>query len=117
VLADIRRIEKAVLAEMVRLDRDVRRSLVKWVEKIHKADSLLGFKSVICPVPPASDLRPDVFILMVQTPWQLEQYRLYGSNILFMDGTHNTTMYENLTLFTLLVRNNWGHGGHLSSLI
>lgn len=27
-----------------------------------------------------------------------------------MDGTHNTTMYENLTLFTLLVRNNWGHG-------
>jgi hypothetical protein len=33
-----------------------------------------------------------------------------GSNIMFLDGTHNTTMYEGLVLTTLLVRDQWGHG-------
>lgn len=110
VLADVRRIEKAVQAELVRLDKDDALSVFKWVNKLRDGDSLLGFKSRTCPVPPGSDLRPDTFTLMVQTPWQREQYIEHGSNILFTDGTHNTTMYENMTLTSLLVRNKWGHG-------
>jgi hypothetical protein len=113
VLADIRRIEKAIESETIRLDKDDGTSIFKWVDKIRAANSLLGFKSGACPVPPGSDLRLDTFTLMIQTPWQLEQYRAHGSNILFMDGTHNTTMYENMTLFTLIVRNKWGHGAFL----
>ena len=117
VLADVRRIEKAVQAELVRLDKDDGLSVFKWVNKLRATDTLLGFKSRTCPAPPGSDLRPDTFTLMVQTPWQREQYTEHGSKILFVDGTHNTTMYENMTLTSLLVRNNWGHGRCLHLMI
>lgn len=33
---------------------------------------------------------------MIQRPWQRGKYIERGSNILFIDGTHNTTMYENI---------------------
>jgi hypothetical protein len=47
---------------------------------------------------------------MVQTRWQQKMFAKHGENLLCIDGTHNTTMYENLNLTTLLVRNKRGHG-------
>lgn len=109
VLADISHIEKAIESETIHLDKDNGTSIFKWVDKICTADSLLGFKSGACPVPPGSDLWLDTFTLMIQALWQLEQHHTHGSTILFMDGTHNTTMYKNMTLFTLIVCNKWSH--------
>lgn len=47
---------------------------------------------------------------MVQTPWQERMFREHGHNLVCIDGTHNTTCYENTTLTTLVVCDRWGHG-------
>jgi hypothetical protein len=47
---------------------------------------------------------------MVQTNWQCNMFRKYGGAILCIDATHNVTMYENLNLTTLVVRDKWKHG-------
>ena len=110
-LADVRRIEKAIEAEAVRLERDDGKSVFLWAEKLRAADGLLGFKSCICPAPPESGLPDDAFVLAFQTPSQRDQFHLHGNKgIAFIDGTHNTTMYKNMTLTTIIVRDHWGHG-------
>jgi hypothetical protein len=110
-LADIRRIEKAIEAEDIRLHHDDGKSVFLWAEQLRASDSLLGFKSRACPVPLGSKLANDAFTLMIQTPLQREQFHCYGNkSIAFIDGTHNTTMYENMILTTIIVRDHWGHG-------
>ncbi|KJA13627.1 hypothetical protein HYPSUDRAFT_117863, partial [Hypholoma sublateritium FD-334 SS-4] len=43
---DIRRIEKEIEAETVRLDPDDGKSLFRWADKLRSMDALLGFKSI-----------------------------------------------------------------------
>jgi len=110
VLADVRRIEKRIEAQLVRLDRDDGKSVRKWTEQLESEGSLLGFKSVSCPVPTKSGLADEVFLLAIQTKAQQTLFREFGNTLAFIDGTHNTTMYENMVLTTIIVRDNWGHG-------
>ena len=111
VLADVRRIEKAIEAEDIRLDRDDGKSAFHWAEKLRASQSLLCFKSRACPAPVGSNLADDAFVLAMQTPSQREQFHQYGHNgIAYIDGTHNETMYQNMILTTVLVRDHWGQG-------
>ena len=48
VKGDIRRIEKEIEAETVRLDPDDGKSLFRWAGKLRSIDALLGFKSISC---------------------------------------------------------------------
>ncbi len=107
----MRRIEKAIEAETVRLNRDDGKSVFLWVDRLRASDSLLGFKSRVCSAPLGSKLANDAFVLMIQSPSQRELFHRYGNNgVIFIDGTHNTTMYQNMILTTILVRDHWGHG-------
>ncbi|KAJ7468311.1 hypothetical protein B0H11DRAFT_2306036, partial [Mycena galericulata] len=90
-LRDIRRIEKEIEAEAVRLHPDDGQSTMRWVENLRNKGHLLGFKSKIDPVPPGSNLAPDLFLLMIQTDWQRKMFAKYGGAILCIDGTHNVT--------------------------
>lgn len=104
ILADVCRIEKAIEAETVRLNRDDGKSVFAWADQLRASDSLLGFKSRACSVPLGSKLADDTFTLMIQTPSQHELFHRYGNSaVVFIDGTHNTTMYQNMTLTTILV--------------
>ncbi|KAJ7511851.1 hypothetical protein B0H11DRAFT_1700081 [Mycena galericulata] len=114
-LRDIRRIQKEIQAESVRLDPDDGISTLRWVERLRARGYLLDFKSKTDPPPPGSGLASDVFTLMFQTDWQRKQFARYGESLLCIDATHNVTMYENLDLTSLLVRDNWGHGTHTIS--
>ncbi|KAF7371682.1 hypothetical protein MVEN_00024400 [Mycena venus] len=109
-LRDIRRIEKAIEAESVRLDPDDGQSTLKWVERLQSQGALLGFKAKSDPPPPSSGLEPDTFSLMIQTKWQQKKFQQYGQHLLCIDATHNTTIYEKLLLTTLVVRDKHGHG-------
>ena len=40
----------------------------------------------------------------------MEQFQKLGSDFVSIDATHNTTEYAGLNLFTILVRDWWGHG-------
>jgi hypothetical protein len=86
-------------------------SIVLWVEKLRGEQALLAFK-MSCDVPPAqSFLARDVFVLIIQTKYQKEMFHTIGHTFLGLDATHNTTHYENVSLFTLIARDRWGHGG------
>ncbi|KAJ7210954.1 hypothetical protein C8J57DRAFT_1097961 [Mycena rebaudengoi] len=109
-LRDIRRIEKKLEAENVRLHPDDGRSTLLWVENLRAKDHLLGFKSKTDPPPPSSNLASDVFFLAFQTSWQRKMFAKHGEHLLCIDATHNVTMYEKLNLTTLVVRDRWAHG-------
>ena len=47
---------------------------------------------------------------MIQTKYQKEVFRKYGHTFAGLDATHNTTHYENTSLFTVIVCDQWGHG-------
>ena len=85
-------------------------SVVQWVEHLRKFGEILAFKSSAEPAPDGSGLTADTFVLVIQTHYQKEVFEKYGHGFAGIDATHNTTHYENMSLFTIIVRDNWGHG-------
>jgi len=69
------------------------------------------------PSPTGSGLDNNAFVLVIQTKYQRECWRKHGHRFAGIDATHNTTHYENMSLFTLLVRDQWGHGVPASWMI
>jgi hypothetical protein len=92
------------------LDRDDGESIVQWVDRLHVHGEILGFKSGLQPAPKGSGLDEKAFILMVQTTYQKEVFKKYGNDFMGIDATHNTTYYKGMNLFTIMVRDHWGHG-------
>ena len=57
------------------------------------------------PLTKGSDLADNLLTLCIQIKFQKESYKCLGNGFLGIDTTHNATQY-----FTLMARNNWGHG-------
>lgn len=108
--ADIRHIEKMIEEGTIQLTSGDGVLVLEWVNKLKKAGHFVFLKWTDEAPPPGSDLNPDSFVLIIQMPYQHEYWEKYGSNFAGIDGMHNTTYYENMTLFTLLARDRWGHG-------
>jgi hypothetical protein len=85
-------------------------SILLWVAQLRAENMLLAFKMSCDPPPAGSGLVSDVFVLILQTEYQGEMYRQLGHAFVGIDATHNTTHYQNLSLFTLIVCDRWGHG-------
>jgi hypothetical protein len=109
-LQDIQWIEKDIEAENVRLHPDDGQSTLKWVDTLQHKGHLLGFKLKTNPSLPGSNVPADTFLLMIQTNRQHKMFAKYGEVLMCIDAMHNTTMYHNLNLTTLLVRDRWKHG-------
>ena len=77
---------------------------------MQNAGAVLGFKSSADPSPPDSRLAADTFALIIQTQYQREVFKKDRHSFASIDTTHNTTHYENMSLFTVIVRDQWGHG-------
>jgi hypothetical protein len=77
----------------------------------------MGFKASSDPPLPLSNLAPDVFVLAIQTPYQRKCYGKWGRQFMGVDATHNTTYYENMSPFTLIVRDRHGHGMPVAFMI
>lgn len=108
--ADIRRIQKMIEEESIRLAAQDGPSVLEWVAKLREEGHFVSLKCSNEAAPPGSNLDADSFVLIIQTKYQRECWEKYGSKFAGIDGTHNTTHYKNMTLFTLLVRDEWGHG-------
>jgi hypothetical protein len=102
--------QNLVLSRMTRLHTDDAVSAPLWAEELQKDDSALFVKFCEQPPPADSGLDDDVLILVLQTPWQREQWEKHGQYFLGIDATHNTTQYQSTSLFTLMARNDWGRG-------
>lgn len=102
--------QRGIEAEKIRLARDDGQSVLLWVDQLRKDGDLLAFKSSADAVPKDSGLDEDAFVLAMQTPYQREVFEKYGHAFAGLDATHNTTHYVNTSLFTIIVRDRWGHG-------
>ena len=109
-LADVRRIEKLIQAETIRLHQDDGLSTVYWVSKLREEDSVLAFKAKSDLPPSQSGLNKDLFLLCIQTEGQRKMLCEFGASFAAVEGTHNTTQYKDITLSTLLVHDQHGHG-------
>lgn len=109
-MGDVLRIQKMIDAESIRKHRDDGCSVVLWVEELQKEGSLLAFKGTRQPPPPNSGLALDTFVLCIQTPGQRSIFTKYATSFCAIDATHNVTQYANTNLFTVLVRDEHGHG-------
>jgi hypothetical protein len=97
-------------AQEIRLHPQDGPSIMLWAAQLQEEGALLAFKASCDPPPAGSFLAPDAFVLIVQTEYQREMFRKLGHAFMGIDATHNTTHYENVSLFTLIVRDHWGHG-------
>lgn len=102
--------QRMLEAENIRLDANDGESVLQWVERLRESGEVLAFKSSTCAVPKGSNLAADAFVLVIQTKYQQEMYRKWGNEFIGIDATHNTTHYEKMSLFTIMVRDQWGHG-------
>ena len=96
-------------AKNIRLDKDNGKSMLHWVEKLRESGEIIAFKSSMGAVPNGLALAKDAFVLVIQTKYQKEVYQKWGNEFIGVDATHNTTHYDKMSLFTIMVRDQWGH--------
>ena len=109
-MRDITRLRRIVEEDHIRLDNNDAISIRLWVTRLQQGGVEVALKDKVDPPPPGSGVEEDCFILCVQTEYQRDCFRALGSNFLSIDATHNTTQYAGVQLFTLIVRDFWGHG-------
>jgi len=108
--SDVRRIEKMIEEETVRLASQDGASVLKWVGTLREHGHYVEIKASSDDAPSGSGLDKNAFVLIIQMKYQQECWKKHGGRFAGIDVTHNTTHYENMSLFTLLVRDKWGHG-------
>lgn len=107
---EICRIRKEVLRAEIRLDANDALSTRIWVDKLRSQGDFVYYKDKLDPPPEGSDLANNLFALCIQSKFQKEAYERLGNGFLGIDATHNVTQYKGILLFTLMARDNWGHG-------
>jgi hypothetical protein len=48
--------------------------------------------------------------MCIQTTFQADMFQHLGNGFIGIDATHNVTQYPDFLLFTIVVRDQWGHG-------
>jgi hypothetical protein len=82
------------------------------MEQLKAEEKLLAFKASADPAPGDSALEAETFFLAFQTEFQREMWKKYGhGRLACINATHNVTQYSNMQLYTLLARDEHGHGG------
>jgi hypothetical protein len=107
---DIVRLHRIVENREIRYDDNDAISLQVWITQIQQDGGEVILKDKLDPSPPGSGLSPNVFVLCIQTKFQMDQFKKLGPNFVSIDATHNTNEYIGLNLFTVVVRDFWGHG-------
>jgi hypothetical protein len=107
---EICRIRKDVQRANIQLDPNDAQSTRIWVNMLQSEGEFVYYKDKQDPPPEGADLASDLFILCLQSKFQKDAYNRLGNAFLGIDATHNVTQYKGILLFTLMVRDHWGHG-------
>ena len=111
-LKDVNRMAQVLDREMICLHLEDAISTKLWIDRFKANNILVFYKSKLDHPPPGSRLDRDVFILCIQTKFQLDAFRCLSNAFIGIDVTHNVTQYQDL-LFTIIARDRWGHGKHI----
>ena len=110
---DVNRMARALDDEKIRLHPEDAISTKLWVDRLKADNALVFYKDKIGLPPPDSRLDQDLFILCIQTEFQLDAFRCLGNGFIGINATHNITQYQDLLLFMIIARDCWGHGESL----
>ena len=97
-------------SEQIRLYQHNGESVLEWVAWLRKDDAVLAFKSGADPALKDLNLADNAFVLIMQSAFQRRVFEQNGHGFAGLDVTHNTTHYKNMSLFTVIVWDRWGHG-------
>nr|GAT55236.1 predicted protein [Mycena chlorophos] len=108
---DISRINARICAALYRLDPDDDKSVLAYVEKLRAEGNFVFIKTRRDALPGGTDLEADSFVLIIHMRYQQQCWYRYGHDqFVGIDATHNMTHYHNVGLYSLVVRDDWGHG-------
>ncbi|KAF5342494.1 hypothetical protein D9611_001695 [Ephemerocybe angulata] len=108
--ADVRRIQRSIKEETIRLAPTDGASVLEWARQLRDDGHFVFLKTSAEGAPLGSGLDSKSFVLIIQTKYQQELWKQRAASYAGIDATHNTTHYQNMSLFTVLVRDRWGHG-------
>ena len=109
-LKEVNQIAHALDNDRIRLNPDDAISARLMIEQLAAQGAITFYKDKQDPAPDRSRLPEDAFVLCFQTSYQLDAFRRLGGGFIGIDATHNVTQYQNLLLFTIIARDNWGQG-------
>ena len=100
---------RTVEHENIQLHPEDAISVMLWVDRLKAENINVFYKDKTRPPPPESGLNNDSYVLCIQTPFQQDAFQRLGNRFIGIDATHNITIYLGFLLFTIIVRDNWGH--------
>ncbi|KAF6740967.1 hypothetical protein DFP72DRAFT_747881, partial [Ephemerocybe angulata] len=89
--ADVRRIEKTIEQETIRLAKGDGESVLLWAERLRKEGHYVSLKATSDAPPEGSGIEGSAFVLIIQTQYQAECWEKHGGRFAGIDATHNTT--------------------------
>jgi len=109
-LKEVNQIAHALDNDKIRLHPDDAISTRLLIGQLAAQDTRTFYKDRQDRAPIDSRLPGDAFVLCIQTSFQLDAFQRLGKNFIGIDATHNITQYQNILLFTIIARDDWGHG-------
>jgi hypothetical protein len=109
-LGEVNRLAQAFERETKQLHSEDIVSTKLWIDRYKSEDISVFYKDKLSSPPPGSGLDQGTFVLCIQAPFQLEAFQRLGNGFIGIDATHNITHYKEMLLFTIMARDNWGHG-------
>jgi len=109
-LKEVNQIAHALNNDKIRLHLDDAISTRLLIRQLATQDTRTFYKDRQDHAPIDSRLPEDAFVLCIQTSFQLDAFQRLGKNFIGIDATHNITQYQNILLFTIIARDDWGHG-------
>ena len=88
---DICRIRKEVERADIRLYANDAHSTQIWVNKLQLQGTFVYYKDKQDPPPEGSNLTDNLFMLCIQSKFQMKAYTCLGNGFLVIDTTHNVT--------------------------
>ena len=112
VLEEVNRIAQVLENDKIRLHPDDTVSTRLLMEQLSSKGTLTFYKDKQDRALIDSRLPDDAFVLYIQTSFQLDAFQRLSNGFIGIDATHNTTQYQDLLLFTIIARDQWGHGNN-----
>jgi len=111
-LEEVNRIAQVLENDKIRLHPDDTVSTRLLMEQLSSKGTLTFYKDKQDRALIDSRLPDDAFVLYIQTSFQLDAFQRLSNGFIGIDATHNTTQYQDLLLFTIIARDQWGHGNN-----
>jgi len=110
-IADVRHMAQVLKNEIIRLHPEDLISVRLYTDQLKAQHAQVFYKSK--EDLSTSRLLGDAFVLCIQTCFQLHVFERLGNGFIGIDATHNTTQYQDLLLFSIIARDQWGHGTYI----